>query len=143
MKGRIKMASGMSKQVYRLLLKKGFDEELSREIAFTYMNTDYTATRMLGYLYRLSAQPKKWWSMKCLLSWRTVSGFVKNMNRKKHRRRSPGFIMKDNNKAGKKFSLLPFLLSLIYLLNFHYFSAFDRNLCGGSPIISNTIFSLF
>lgn len=45
------MASGMSKQVYRLLLKKGFDEELS----FTYMNTDYTATRMLGYLYRLSA----------------------------------------------------------------------------------------
>ena len=47
MKGRIKMASGMSKQVYRLLLKKGFDEELSREIAFTYMNTDYTATRML------------------------------------------------------------------------------------------------
>ena len=40
MKGRIKMASGMSKQVYRLLLKKGFDEELSREIAFTYMNTD-------------------------------------------------------------------------------------------------------
>ena len=54
MKGRIKMASGMSKQVYRLLLKKGFDEELCREIAFTYMNTDYTATRMLGYLYRLS-----------------------------------------------------------------------------------------
>lgn len=48
------MASGMSEQVYRLLLKKGFDEGLSREIAFTHMNTDYTATRMLGYLYRLS-----------------------------------------------------------------------------------------
>ena len=48
------MASGMSQQVYRLLLKKGFDEELSREIAFTYMNTDYTATRMLGYLYRIN-----------------------------------------------------------------------------------------
>lgn len=50
-----KMASEMSKEVYRLLLQKGFDENLSREIAFTHMNTDYTATRMLGYLYRLSA----------------------------------------------------------------------------------------
>ena len=48
------MASEMSKEIYRILLQKGFDEELSREIAFTHMNTDYTATRMLGYLYRLS-----------------------------------------------------------------------------------------
>lgn len=53
MKGRIKMASGMSKQVYRLLLKKGFDEELSREIAFTYMNGLYGDTDV-----RLSVPPQ-------------------------------------------------------------------------------------
>ena len=29
-------------------------EELCREIAYQHMNTDYTATRMLGYLYRVS-----------------------------------------------------------------------------------------
>ena len=132
----------MSQQVYRLLLKKGFDEELSREIAFTYMNTDYTATRMLGYLYRLSTPTEEMVVDEMLAILEDRERF-----RKKHESEEAqaaiGFIMKDNNKAGKKFSLLPFLLSLIYLLNFHYFSAFDRDLCGGAPIISNTIFSLF
>lgn len=46
------MASERSKELYRALLEKNIPEELSEEIAYTYLNTDYTATRMLGYLYR-------------------------------------------------------------------------------------------
>ena len=30
---------------------KGIQEDLCHEIAYKYMTTDYTATRMLGYLY--------------------------------------------------------------------------------------------
>lgn len=48
------MASEKSKDVYLALRDKGFPEELCRDIAYKYMNTDYTATRMLGYLYRLT-----------------------------------------------------------------------------------------
>lgn len=48
------MASQKSKEVYRALLDKGFQESLCKEIAYKYMNTDYTATRMLGYLYRMT-----------------------------------------------------------------------------------------
>ena len=48
------MPSEKSKAVYEVLLEKGFPEELCKEIAYKYMNTDYTATRMLGYLYRIS-----------------------------------------------------------------------------------------
>ncbi len=35
-------------------LGKGYPDSLCREIAYKQMNTDYTATRMLGYLYRIS-----------------------------------------------------------------------------------------
>lgn len=45
------MESSKSKQVYEALLKKGIPEELCREMAEKYLNTDYTATRILGYLY--------------------------------------------------------------------------------------------
>ena len=31
-----------------------YPDSLCREIAYKQMNTDYTATRMLGYLYRIS-----------------------------------------------------------------------------------------
>ena len=48
------MASERTEELYRLLLSKGYPEELCREIAYQHMNTDYTATRMLGYLYRVS-----------------------------------------------------------------------------------------
>lgn len=48
------MVSEKSKDVYIALRDKGFPDELCREIAYKYMNTDYTATRMLGYLYRLT-----------------------------------------------------------------------------------------
>lgn len=34
--------------------EKGYAEELCREIAYRQLNTDFTATRMLGYLYRVS-----------------------------------------------------------------------------------------
>ena len=40
------------RSLYRVLLSKGYPKELCAEIAYKNMNTDYTATRMLGYLYR-------------------------------------------------------------------------------------------
>lgn len=43
--------SDKSKKIYEALLEKGINQELSYEIAYKYMNTEYTATRMLGYLY--------------------------------------------------------------------------------------------
>ena len=48
------MDSRKSDAIYEILLQKGFAESLCREIAYRQMNTDYTATRMLGYLYRIS-----------------------------------------------------------------------------------------
>ncbi len=41
-----------SNELFRALREKGFPEDFCREIAYKRMNTDYTATRMLGYLYR-------------------------------------------------------------------------------------------
>ena len=48
------MDTRKSDAIYEILLQKGFAESLCREIAYKYMNTDYTATRMLGYLYRMT-----------------------------------------------------------------------------------------
>ena len=48
------MASERTEELYKVLLSKGYPKELCTEIAYKHMNTDYTATRMLGYLYRVS-----------------------------------------------------------------------------------------
>ncbi|HIS57673.1 MAG: hypothetical protein ACLU6W_15670 [Lachnospiraceae bacterium] len=48
------MASERTEELYQLLLSKGYPRELCAQIAYEHMNTDYTATRMLGYLYRVS-----------------------------------------------------------------------------------------
>lgn len=48
------MASERTDELYRLLLVKGYPKEFCAEIAYKNMNTDYTATRMLGYLYRVT-----------------------------------------------------------------------------------------
>ena len=48
------MASERTEELYKLLLSRGYPKELCAEIAYKHMNTDYTATRMLGYLYRVS-----------------------------------------------------------------------------------------
>ena len=48
------MASERTDELYRLLLSKGYPKEFCAEIAYKNMNTDYTATRMLGYLYRVT-----------------------------------------------------------------------------------------
>ena len=48
------MASERTNELYKILLSKGYPKELCAEIAYKNMNTDYTATRMLGYLYRIS-----------------------------------------------------------------------------------------
>lgn len=47
-------ASEQTKQLCKVLLSKGYPKELCAEIAYKNMNTDYTATRMLGYLYRVT-----------------------------------------------------------------------------------------
>lgn len=46
------MASEKTDELYGLLLGKGYPKEFCAEIAYKNMNTDYTATRMLSYLYR-------------------------------------------------------------------------------------------
>ena len=48
------MASERTDELYKILLSKGYPKERCAEIAYKNMNTDYTATRMLGYLYRIS-----------------------------------------------------------------------------------------
>lgn len=48
------MASDRSEELYRLLMSKGYPKQFSEEIAYKHMNTDYTSTRMIGYLYRVS-----------------------------------------------------------------------------------------
>lgn len=48
------MASERTNELYKLLLGRGYPKEFCAEIAYKNMNTDYTATRMLGYLYRVS-----------------------------------------------------------------------------------------
>ena len=51
------MESDRSNELYKALKGKGYPDDFCREIAYRQMNTDYTATRMLGYLYRVS-QPR-------------------------------------------------------------------------------------
>ena len=48
------MASERTDELYKVLLDRGYPKELCAEIASKNMNTDYTATRMLGYLYRVT-----------------------------------------------------------------------------------------
>ena len=48
------MASERTEELFQVLLSKGYPGELCAEIAYKNMNTDYTATRMLGYLYRVT-----------------------------------------------------------------------------------------
>ena len=48
------MASERTDELYKVLLSRGYPKEFCAEIAYKNMNTDYTATRMLGYLYRVS-----------------------------------------------------------------------------------------
>jgi len=44
------MASEKSREVYQVLKNKGFPEEFCKEVAYKYMNTDFTANRMLGLI---------------------------------------------------------------------------------------------
>ena len=48
------MASEQTDELYKVLLDRGYPKEFCAEIAYKNMNTDYTATRMLGYLYRVT-----------------------------------------------------------------------------------------
>lgn len=51
------MASERADELYKALIEKGYPKELCSEMAYKYLNTDYTATRMLGYLYRMTEPP--------------------------------------------------------------------------------------
>lgn len=44
------MASERTEELYKVLLTRGYPKEFCAEIAYKNMNTDYTATRMLGVL---------------------------------------------------------------------------------------------
>ena len=52
------MASERADELYRALIERRYPKELCSEIAYKYLNTDYTATRMLGYLYRMTEPPR-------------------------------------------------------------------------------------
>ena len=49
------MLSDRTHELYKALQEKGYPDEFCKEIAYKHMNTDYTATRMLGYLYRVTS----------------------------------------------------------------------------------------
>ena len=53
------MVDTRTDELYRALQDKGYPDELCREIAYKHMNTDYTATRMLGYLYRVDVYKRQ------------------------------------------------------------------------------------
>lgn len=42
-----------SPELMKCLLAKGYPEEFCRELTYKYLNTDYTATRMIGYLKKM------------------------------------------------------------------------------------------
>lgn len=46
------MATDKSEELFLALKSKGFRDDFCMELAYRQLNTDYTATRMLGYLYR-------------------------------------------------------------------------------------------
>ena len=48
------MASERTDELYQVLLDRGYPKKFCAEVAYRNMNTDYTATRMLGHLYRVS-----------------------------------------------------------------------------------------
>ena len=50
----INMSEKRTDELYRVLQRKGYPDDFCREIAYKQMNKDYTAMRMLGYLYRIS-----------------------------------------------------------------------------------------
>lgn len=47
------MATEKSGELIAALLKKGYPEEFCKEVAYKYLNTDFTATRMIGYLNKM------------------------------------------------------------------------------------------
>ena len=47
------MATEKSGELIEALLKKGYPEEFCKEIAYKYLNTDFTASRMIGYLNKM------------------------------------------------------------------------------------------
>ena len=54
-KGRQAMPETRNDELYRALKHNGYPDDFCREIAYRQMNTDFTATRMLGYLYRVTS----------------------------------------------------------------------------------------
>ena len=85
------MDTRKSDAIYEILLQKGFAESLCREIAYKYMNTDYTATRMLGYLYRMTELKEEQLVDEMI-------AILEDRDRIRHRQPSIGFIMKGWNK---------------------------------------------
>lgn len=47
------MATEKSNELMRALLSKGYPEEFCKEITYKYLNTDFTASRMIGYLNKM------------------------------------------------------------------------------------------
>jgi len=48
------MSNDYSIKVFKSLRTKGYPDEFCEEIAYKYLNTEYTSSRMLGYLNGMS-----------------------------------------------------------------------------------------
>lgn len=48
------MVNDRSSKVYKALQKKGFPDEFCAEVAYKYMNTEYTSERMVRYISCMS-----------------------------------------------------------------------------------------
>lgn len=53
----LKPKSDKSKELYEILLSRGYSEDFSNLITLN-LNTDFTATRMIGYLYHYDFLPE-------------------------------------------------------------------------------------
>lgn len=52
----MKLRTGLSMQLYEMMLERGYPEELC-DLVSQNLNTDFTASRMIGYLSHYSSLP--------------------------------------------------------------------------------------
>ena len=66
-------------ELYALLLKKEYPEPFCREVAYKYLNTDYTAGRMMSYLGRENKPNIEMlvYEMFAIILWRRLMSFIK------------------------------------------------------------------
>ena len=96
------MAGSRQDELYDALQLKGYPEDFCREIAYRQMNTDYTATRMLGYLYRIS-EPRPEDVVDEMLAILSDRNAIRKKNWNMHRQRSIKYTGKGCRKEKQEY----------------------------------------